>query len=557
MFWTYVLGVIAFIFVLGLIVLIHEGGHFLLARKAGILCHEFAIGMGPVLFQKKIGETVYSIRLIPIGGYVSMAGEEVEFNVLEGVKKVKLEFNEINQVNKIIVDIDNPKYDGKTTYTLISYDLIGTAEAKEDEFYLEVTNEDTNEVERFTVVRDAMAYFPKKRNFQIAPYDRNFTNKKLGQRFLSVFAGPAMNFVLALVIFFCLGVFQGYPNENSTKVSAPEKESSVYEYIQKDDEILSINGIEVSGKWANIGVATSKVLADPSYQGFLTIEYRDSETNNVETIKVVPNTYINSVELVFKNPGYSDSNNEYFKPVVGKYYQSNTKTKSYKAGLREGDLITGIKLESENEYTEITTIGELLGYFNSEEMKSSKNVIIRYDRVNESGEVEQNLETKKIETYSEKLLDASGVKAVRIEIGISPVYSFNFVKLLYRPWVDTANCVYSIFRTLGLLFTKGANVHIDDFSGPVGIFSLITSSLTNGSFFYMIAYLSVNIGFINLLPLPALDGGRLAFLAYEAITKKRPNAKVENWIHSIGFILLMALFVFISFNDILRLFGVK
>ena len=55
MFWTYVLGVIAFIFVLGLIVLIHEGGHFLLARKAGILCHEFAIGMGPVLFQKKIG----------------------------------------------------------------------------------------------------------------------------------------------------------------------------------------------------------------------------------------------------------------------------------------------------------------------------------------------------------------------------------------------------------------------------------------------------------------------------------------------------------------------
>ena len=63
------------------------------AKKAGILCHEFSIGMGPVLFQKKIGETVYSIRAIPIGGFVSMAGEEVNFDALKDVKKVKLEFD--------------------------------------------------------------------------------------------------------------------------------------------------------------------------------------------------------------------------------------------------------------------------------------------------------------------------------------------------------------------------------------------------------------------------------------------------------------------------------
>ena len=70
------LGLIVFLIVLMIIVLIHEGGHFLVAKKSGILCHEFSIGMGPLIVQKKKGETMFSIRAIPIGGYVAMAGEE-------------------------------------------------------------------------------------------------------------------------------------------------------------------------------------------------------------------------------------------------------------------------------------------------------------------------------------------------------------------------------------------------------------------------------------------------------------------------------------------------
>ena len=90
MFWQVVLGIIVFILILGLIVLVHEGGHFFFAKRAGILCYEFSIGMGPLLWQKKIGETSYSIRLIPIGGFVSMAGEEIEMNPLTGYNFVKL-----------------------------------------------------------------------------------------------------------------------------------------------------------------------------------------------------------------------------------------------------------------------------------------------------------------------------------------------------------------------------------------------------------------------------------------------------------------------------------
>ena len=102
-----ILGIIVFAIVMTVLVTVHEGGHFLMAKKAGILCHEFAIGMGPVIYQKKKGETVYSIRAFPIGGFVSMAGEEVEDNVLKDVKQVRLVFDKNNKIEKIIVNLEN------------------------------------------------------------------------------------------------------------------------------------------------------------------------------------------------------------------------------------------------------------------------------------------------------------------------------------------------------------------------------------------------------------------------------------------------------------------
>ena len=132
------LGIIVFIFVMGLLVLVHEGGHFLMAKKAGILCYEFSIGMGPVIYQKKKGETVYSIRAFPIGGYVSMAGEEVEDDVLKGFKRVRLVKNDNNQVIKIIANLENKKYKDLEVVELVKYDLIGTKNVLEDELFIEV-----------------------------------------------------------------------------------------------------------------------------------------------------------------------------------------------------------------------------------------------------------------------------------------------------------------------------------------------------------------------------------------------------------------------------------
>ena len=104
------------------------------------------------------------------------------------------------------------------------------------------------------------------------------------------------------------------------------------------------------------------------------------------------------------------------------------------------------------------------------------------------------------------------------------------------------------------LFT--GDLSLNKLSGPVGIYSIVDQYKEQGlnSLLYLVALLSVNVGIINLIPLPAFDGGRILFLIIEKAKGSPINPKVENMIHSIGFILLMLLMIYITFNDILNLF---
>ena len=108
--------------------------------------------------------------------------------------------------------------------------------------------------------------------------------------------------------------------------------------------------------------------------------------------------------------------------------------------------------------------------------------------------------------------------------------------------------------TVKSLFT--GDLSVGNLSGPVGIYSVVgqTSSTGINAVIQLIALLSVNVGFINLLPFPAFDGGRILFLIIEKIKGSPVSSKVENIIHSVGFILLMLLLLYVTFNDILRLF---
>ena len=96
--------VIAFIIIFGTLVFFHELGHLLLAQRAGILCREFAIGFGPKIFSFKKNETVYTIRLLPVGGFVRMAGEDPEMIEVKPGYTVGLLFNKDDEVEKVIIN---------------------------------------------------------------------------------------------------------------------------------------------------------------------------------------------------------------------------------------------------------------------------------------------------------------------------------------------------------------------------------------------------------------------------------------------------------------------
>ncbi|HON64496.1 MAG TPA: RIP metalloprotease RseP [Bacilli bacterium] len=530
----YLLGFIAFVFILGLIVLVHEAGHFIFARRAGILCYEFAIGMGPVIWQKKKGETVYSIRAIPIGGFVSMSGEEVEANPLRGKTEIKLVL-ENDRVTHLVTDLTHPDYQHLPTLTIVSYDIVGTKEALENELYIVVKNELGEEV-KYTVNRDCIAVMGKKQIAQIAPYNRTFTHKSIGQRFMAIFAGPMMNFLLAILLFFLIGFFVGYPNMKSTMIEQVEDKTPAYEAGLRDgDQIITINGHPVS-KWDDISAELAKLAKGMGFTGPVKVDYKRDGVNMETTVH--PYVIIHMIGITLKPDGSNSTVIETFTPM-GK------RTLKEDELLLKGDQITRIKSEK-GEYVTINNRSDLLSYFNNTAPEGGDYKI----EVLRDGELKEFT----IFGHSKEVLESQGYTATKVQLMISPEYRFDIVQLLYRPFVDTGDACLLIFRTLGQLFKRNSTVGLSDLSGPVGIF-VATSSIAQGGIIPLLnwtAILSVNIGFLNILPLPALDGGRLAFLGYEAVTKKKPNTKVENIIHLIGFFLFMALFVFVTFNDVLR-----
>ena len=131
------------------------------------------------------------------------------------------------------------------------------------------------------------------------------------------------------------------------------------------------------------------------------------------------------------------------------------------------------------------------------------------------------------------------------EYGLIPAIKYSFTK--FRALVR------QMIMTFKGLFTGGISVR--ELSGPVGIFTAVDQTKSSGiaNIFYLLALLSLNVGFVNLIPFPAFDGGRILFLIIEKIKGKPVKAETENLIHTIGFFLLLALIIYVTINDIIRL----
>ena len=253
-----IVSILAFIIILGIIIIIHEGGHFIFARKAGILCHEFSIGMGPAIYKRKFGETTFCIRAIPIGGYVSMAGEEVTNELIKIGDLIGL--NSIDgKISEIIID---PEAEASMRGEVVDLDLYG-----KDGTPLYITINDGLQNQYFEVMSDAFYVMEKNAKLQITPYDRCFESKSLLIRFLKLFAGPFMNFILAIVLYLIVSFATGVPNYDSNVIGAVSTvNSSLVDTegnlkLKPGDELQKVNGVDISS-WNELSKELDTLLTD-------------------------------------------------------------------------------------------------------------------------------------------------------------------------------------------------------------------------------------------------------------------------------------------------------
>jgi len=508
------LNILIFLFVLGLVICIHELGHLYFAKKAGILCYEFAFGMGPRLYSKKIGETVYSIRAFPLGGFVSMAGEEIQSELVKPGDNIRLLFDESGNVSRIILNADDPRFLDALYVHVERVDLSGM-------------NGNTLFINEYNVLRTA-AYINKKEELQIAPFDRRALSKPIGKRFMTMFGGPMMNLLLAIVIYLVLAFSYGVPDLSSTVISAVTEGAPAYDILQAGDEVVSINGVDVyawsSDTEASIVSELSKYQENDS---FVFTVIRDGEEITLDPI---------TPQYVFYVLGFANDPTAPGLTIAGGIYQDTV----YQAG----DILVSI------DGTSFTTWNDVITYaYNHTDGSTTDNpttaVVIRGDQV----------VTLTYAAYGEDVLSAQGYGIFSSMIGISSSSHFSFFGALKNAGANFVSDATSIYKTLGLLFSSD-QVGVGDLSGFVGMYTITSTALSAGviSFLSWVAFLSVNLGILNLLPIPALDGGWILFLGIEAVTKKRIKPEIQNTIIMVTFFLLLGLLVFVNINDIIKLF---
>ena len=432
-------GIIAFILIFFVVVTIHEFGHFIVAKKSGILCQEFAIGMGPKIFHKKIGETNFTIRLLPLGGYVKMPDNVFDFNndvSMYDLKKgmnIRLKLDKEDKVEKIILDESNDMEllpihleDFDLTEKLFIRGFVG------------------DESEYFKVRKDACVVFGGMEE-QIAPLDRMFSSHSWGKKFWTLFAGPLMNFFLAAVIFIGLAFYTGVP-------------------VNNDD--------------AKLGV-----VADNS-------------------------------------PAQT-------------------------AGLKVGDTITEVNGQSVSTWT---------GFV--EKIKESNGQELTL-KVNRDGSIQEVKVTPKEEVTKNK--KGEEVKTYKVGIGKYQETKKGFVDSIKYGLQETLHYGTLIFTAIINLFVSlfTGGFSLNQLGGPVAIYEMSSSAAKSGlvTTLQWTGILSVNLGLMNLIPIPVLDGGRIIFVIYEAIFKKPINKKAQYYMTITFGLLMVALMLAVTWNDIQRLFG--
>ncbi|MCL4963715.1 RIP metalloprotease RseP [Streptococcus suis] len=291
-------GILAFIFIFGVIVVVHEFGHFYFAKKAGILVREFAIGMGPKIFAHtgKDG-TLYTIRILPLGGYVRMAGWGEDKTEIKTGSPASLSLNEAGVVTRI--NLSGKQLDSLSLpMNVTSFDF---------EEKLEITGLVLEESKTYKVDHDATIVEEDGTEVRIAPLDVQYQNATVWGRLMTNFAGPMNNFILGILVFILLFFMQGgVANPSSNAVSITEGGALQAAGVVTGDKILSVNG-NTTDSYTEVATIISKAATDattaPSFD--LVVEHDGKNRHVSVTAEQVDGAYRIGISPILKT-GFVD-----------------------------------------------------------------------------------------------------------------------------------------------------------------------------------------------------------------------------------------------------------
>ncbi len=425
------MGILLAILALSFLIIIHELGHFLVAKAFNVKVNEFSLFMGPKIFSFVRGETTYSLRLIPLGGYVKMEGEEA---------------------------------------------------ASDD--------------------------------------DRAFNKKPIGVRAAIIAAGPIMNIIIAVVFALIIMAQSGfYTNQVKTVLpgSAGEKAG-----IQVGDVLEKYNGKNI------YQVNDLEIFAYPLTNESINLQVR--RNGESKTIHFKPDRMA-GYKLGFSPKAENGSESNVVTNV-------SSKSPAMKAGVKDGDRI--VKLNG-------TPVNSRQDIANALDKIKLNNVTITVNRNGKDIELTPvvPMQGKNPEYYAIGV-DFNHIKSgIFATLGQSVKYNISIAR--------------SIYYSIGWLFT--GTVPASDLMGPVGITTTIKDVVQQGpsvmdkllNLLSFTAMISLNLGLVNLIPFPALDGSKLVLLLVEGIRKKPLSPEREALISMIGFVFLIMLMIYATFNDILRI----
>ena len=272
------LGIITFIIIFGVLVLVHEFGHFYFAKKSGILVREFAIGMGPKIFSHIDKEgTAYTIRILPLGGYVRMAGWGDDTTEIKTGTPASLTLNAEGQVVRI--NLSQKQVDMTSLpINILTYDL---------EDALEITGVVLDETKTYSVNHDATIIEEDGTEIRIAPLDVQYQNASIWGRLITNFAGPMNNFILGTLVFILLVFMQGgVADESSNQIQVVPNGALAAAGAKTGDRVLSIANHKVSN-WAELTKAVEEATTGISTGDEITVAIQKTDGTK-QSLKVAP-----------------------------------------------------------------------------------------------------------------------------------------------------------------------------------------------------------------------------------------------------------------------------